>query len=145
MSQASIVEISHGNAALLENVDPDVFDYAIKPDQLQAFLDDPRHVLCVAIDGQLVIGMASAFEYFHPDKNPQLFINEVGVAASYRRQGIGRRLVNALIAEAKRRGCDYAWLGTDADNTAGQACFGSVPGSEDPQAFLLYEWALDDT
>lgn len=137
-----IQQLGTDNANLLQTVDPDVFDHAIIPEQLQAFLEDPRHVLFVASDAEQVIGMASAFEYFHPDKQSQLFINEVGVARSHQNQGIGRKLVAALIGVAKNRGCVYAWLGTENNNVAAQACFGAVPGGSEPQPFLLYEWDL---
>ena len=140
----SIHILDRNNSQLLDKVAADVFDHEIQPQYLSAFLDDPRHVLCFATDDEAVVGMASAFEYFHPDKPPQLFINEVGVAPGHRRQGIGRRLVEALLANAKQRGCTYAWLGTDIDNTSGQACFGSVRGAGTPTKFLLYEWELDD-
>ena len=129
--------------SLLDKIAPDVFDNDIIPEQLDAFLQDPRHRMFLAVDDGVVVGMASAFEYLHPDKNSQLFINEVGVAPSHRRLGIGRRLVEALINCAKERGCDYAWLGTDADNISGNACFSSVPGVTAPQPFMLYEWDLD--
>jgi aminoglycoside 6'-N-acetyltransferase I len=35
----------------------------------------------------LVVGMASAFEYFHPGKPPQMFVNEVGVTPAHQRRG----------------------------------------------------------
>ena len=132
------------NAGLLSKVATDVFDNAIDSQQLQAFIEDDRHLLVFATDGDTVVGMASAFEYFHPDKSPQMFINEVGVASTHRKRGIGRSLVEALIREAKSRGCVFAWLGTEADNQAGQACFSSVPGVAQPQPFLLYAWDLED-
>ena len=100
--------------------------------------------MVIAVNDGSVVGMASAFEYFHPDKQSQMFINEVGVATDYRCRGIGRQLVGALMSEALRRGCDYAWLGTAADNAPGQACFAAVPGGEEPEPFLLYEWNLAD-
>ena len=100
--------------------------------------------MVVAVDNDTVIGMASAVEYFHPDKQPQLWINEVGVAATHRKRGIGRRMVQALLEVANERGCTFAWLGTDIDNEAAQACFGAVPEVEKPQPFLLYEWDLED-
>lgn len=145
MTTTNIVKIDMTNAGLMKNVDPDVFDYEIDPQQLDAFLGDPRHVLFVALDGDLVVGMASGFEYFHPDKKPQMFINEVGVASSHRRQGIGRSLVESLIAESRHRGCVYAWLGTEHDNHPAQACFSSVPDGEEAQSFLLYEWDFEDS
>ena len=139
-----IQRLSAANSDLLDSIGTDVFDNPIDPVQLRSFLDDERHVMYLAVDAGSVVGMASAFEYFHPDKKPQLFINEVGVAATHRREGIGRSLVEALLGFARERKCVFAWLGTDADNQAGQACFGSVPEVENAQPFLLYEWHLDD-
>jgi ribosomal protein S18 acetylase RimI-like enzyme len=66
------------------------------------------------------------------------------VSAAYQRRGIGKRLIAALAALAKKRGCVYAWLGTDKENDAAQACFASVPDAEPAQDFLLYAWDLED-
>ena len=134
--------VSPKNPEILDRIGPDVFDNPIDATQLHAFLDDERHIMFVALDEGVVVGMASAVEYFHPDKKPQLWINEVGVASTHRRLGIGRSLVKALLTEANARGCVSAWLGTDIDNESGQACFGSVPEGEPQQPFLLYEWNL---
>ncbi len=133
--------VSSGNKEILDRIAPDVFDNPIDPPQFHAFLDDKRHIMFVAVDKGTVVGMASAVEYFHPDKNPQLWINEIGVASTHRMLGIGRGLVEAPLKEAKARGCVSAWLGTDIDNEPAQACFGSVPEGEPPQPFLLYEWS----
>ena len=138
----TIHQLNGDNSHLLDQVAPDVFDHDVIPDSLTAFLEDPRHVMFIATDGASVIGMASGVEYFHPDKPPQLWINEVGVAETHRNQGTGRKLVASLVDFAKARGCSYAWLGTDANNVAGQRCFGSHPEVEEPQPFLLYEWEI---
>lgn len=137
-------QLCRDNADLLTNVAADVFDHEIDPEYLSAFVDDPRHVMFLAVDDATVVGMASGVEYFHPDKPVQLWINEVGVAPSHRNQGIGRGLVAALVTFAEERGCASAWLGTASDNIPGQKCFGSHPDVEDPQPFLLYEWGLRD-
>jgi ribosomal protein S18 acetylase RimI-like enzyme len=138
-----ILLLSKANAELLKDIAPDVFDYVVNQQYLAAFISDPRHIMYIAVDNKVVVGIASAVEYFHPDKPPQLWINEVGVALSHRNRGIGRQLVQALVTSAKDSGCIYAWLGTNTDNFAAQACFGSVPGVETPQPFLLYEWELE--
>jgi len=134
--------LTPGNTGLLNKIAPDVFDHNIEQSYLTAFIDDPRHIMYVAVESNTVVGMASGVEYFHPDKPPQLWINEVGVASTHRRLGIGRKLVEAMVSFAEDRDCVYAWLGTDADNISAQACFGSVPDVEEPQPFLLYEWDL---
>lgn len=135
-------QLTRDTSKMLEACAPDVFDGPMRPDSLAAFLDDPRHVLWFAeADGQ-VVGFASGTELLHPDKPPQMFINEVGVSPAWRRRGIGRALVSALIADARARGCDYAWLGTDVDNVGGNACFGSVPGAKRAEVFALWEWDI---
>ncbi|MBI1255525.1 MAG: GNAT family N-acetyltransferase [Hyphomonas sp.] len=139
-----IVKIDASNAVCLDSMAPEVFDFPVRPDYLLAFLSDPRHVLIVAIDDGCVVGMATAFEYFHPDKPPQMFINEVGVSPGWQRKGLGRKLTAALVEEAERRGCQYAWLGTESQNIAAQKCFASVPEAEGPKTFLLYEWDMED-
>lgn len=139
-----IVQLCSDNAQLLYTVAEDVFDYAIDPSQVEAFLSCPRHMMMLAVEDGIVIGMASAVEYFHPDKPPQLWINEIGVTPQKQSQGIGRRLMEALIAIGKDRGCAYAWVGTECDNIPAQRCFSAVANVEEPQEFLLYEWELSD-
>jgi GNAT superfamily N-acetyltransferase len=66
-----------------------------------------------------------------------MWINEVGVALTHRRGGIGKALTSALVHEARIRGCVCAWLGTASGNVAGQACFGAVPAVESSPPLLL--------
>lgn len=81
---AEIIELNDGNSGFLDALAPDVFDHPVDPTQLKNFIGDPRHVMMLAVEDGLVVGMASAVEYFHPDKQPQLWINEVGVSPAYR-------------------------------------------------------------
>ncbi len=137
-----IERLDESNTKLLERVAPDVFDYPVQPEHLARFVADARHVMFLAVADDQVIGMASGVEYFHPDKPPQFWINEIGVAPEYRNRGAGRSLTRALIDEARRRGCVFAWLGTAQDNVAAQACFNAIADDDPPEAFLLYEWDL---
>ncbi|MEL7186313.1 MAG: GNAT family N-acetyltransferase [Pseudomonadota bacterium] len=138
-----IEELDSDTARRLDRLHPEVFDNAIVPEQLRAFIDDPRHLLFMAIVDDVVVGMASGVEYFHPDKRPNLWINEVGVAPDFQCRGIGRALVGELLDAARSRGCKEAWLGTEPDNDAANACYRAVPDVEDAEPFLLYEWELD--
>lgn len=128
----------------LENVLDGVFDHQINSTYLSSFLACPRHVMFLACHEKKVVGMVSGVEYFHPDKAPQMWINEVGVAPEYRGRKIGRRLIQAVIDYSEAKQIDYVWLGTDNNNKEAQACFNAVPEGEPPQAFLLYEWDLDE-
>jgi aminoglycoside 6'-N-acetyltransferase I len=74
------------DTGFLDRVAPDVFDGPIVARWAHAFLRDPRHHMVVALEEGLVVGMASAVDYVHPDKAPQLWVNEVGVAPTHRRR-----------------------------------------------------------
>lgn len=127
----------------LDTIAPEVFDGPVDAAQLAAFIADPSHLMILAVDGDIVVGMASAVRYLHPDKAPQLWINEVGVTPARRRLGIGRALVGRLLDVAAARGCVAAWLGTESDNIAAQRCYEAVPNGKPPETFLFYEWSLD--
>ena len=86
----SIRLLGRDEASVLEHTAEDVFDNPINPEWCTEFFADPRHHLVVALDGDLVVGMASGVHYLHPDNAPQLFINEVAVASTHAGQGIGR-------------------------------------------------------
>jgi aminoglycoside 6'-N-acetyltransferase I len=99
------------DAGVLRRVAPDVFDDPIQATRAEEFLADRRHHLAVAVEDGLVVGFVSAVHYVHPDKaRPELWINEVGVAATHRRRGLGTRLLHSIFDVARRIGCAEAWI-----------------------------------
>ena len=130
------------DGGVLARCAPDVFDEPIDSRLLEEFLADERHHLAVAVDDDWVVGMASAVHYVHPDKRPQMFINEVGVAPYYRRRGLARRLVQALMDEAKRLGCSEAWVLADASNEPARALYRTVGGEEADQPSIMFTFPI---
>lgn len=129
--------LQSNDAALLGNVADDVFDYAVEPQWSAEFLADPRHHLAVAIDDGRVVGMASGVHYVHPDKGPELWVNEVGVSAAYRGRGLGRRILTALLEHASTLGCIEAWLITTPENAAARRMYAAAGGMEVPNQVLV--------
>ena len=119
------------DASLVLHPAPGVFDNAPDPALTAEFLVDPRHHLAAAIDGDLLVGMASAVHYVHPDKPPQLFINEVAVAPSHHNQGIAKRLLRRLIELGQELHCTELWVLTDRANAIACRLYESV-GAESP-------------
>ena len=129
-----------GDEALLSSVAPEVFDGPVDPALVAEFLSDPRHHLAAAIADGRVVGMASAVHYVHPDKPPELWINEVGVSPKHRKLGLGRRLLDALRETGRSVGCRAAWVLTDRSNEAARRLYASVGATEatgDPVMFEL--------
>ena len=138
MSRIDICLLGPSDVTVLDQLAPEVFDHDVQPDWCADFLADPRHHLVVARSDDVVVGMASAVDYIHPDKAPQLWINEVGVSPEYRRQGIGRRLVERLVQLATDLGCTELWVLTDAGNAAANRLYASAGAEVPPAQSLMY-------
>ncbi|MEM7414433.1 MAG: GNAT family N-acetyltransferase [Gemmatimonadota bacterium] len=127
-------------AKLLEGVVEGVFDHPVDATWARDFFEDERHHLAVALDGTDVVGMASGVHYVHPDKAPELWINEVGVAETHRRQGLASALVRALLDHGRQLGCTDAWVLTEAENEAANELYRRAGGAREPA--VLYAWSL---
>ena len=117
--QSATIDIRLLGAAdghVLDTVAADVFDRPIDARWAREFLADDRHHLVVALEGDVVVGFASAVHYVHPDKGPELWINEVGVAPTHQGRGIGRQLMSMALELAQARGLRTATATLLAEN-----------------------------
>ena len=114
-------------AALFARIASEVFDHAVEPARLAAYLAGPGHLLVVALagDGEM-IGMAMAVIHLHPDKVDELYVDEIGVTAGWRRRGVAKALMAELFAWGKERGCGHVWVGTEPDNGPANALYASL-------------------
>jgi ribosomal protein S18 acetylase RimI-like enzyme len=135
-----ILHLTSESAHHLNRVAAGVFDEPVDASLAMAFLQDPRHHLMVAVDDGVVVGFVSAVNYINPDKPPELWINEVGVASTHHRLGIGHVLMQRMLDHGRQLGCAQAWVLTDADNAAARALYRSVGGQEAKQPALLIEF-----
>lgn len=145
MSTAPTIRmLSASDAPLLEAAVPDVFDADVDPRWTAEFLEDPRHHMAVALVEGRVVGMASAVHYVHPDKPPELWVNEVGVAPAHQGRGIGKKLLAALFAQGRTLGCKDAWLGTEADNERARGLYSAVGGREETMVYVTFDLDADE-
>jgi aminoglycoside 6'-N-acetyltransferase I len=137
-----VVVVRLDSASILDRVGEGVFDHAVQPNLLLEYLSNPSNVLVVAIESEVVIGMATGIVYVHPDKPRQLFINEVGVGDAWQGRGVGKQLIAAILAEGKRLGAQEAWVATEVDNMPARALYRSTGGKEDPTGIVMYLYDL---
>jgi ribosomal protein S18 acetylase RimI-like enzyme len=83
--------------------------------------------------------MASGVHYIHPDKAPELWVNEVGVAPSHQGRGIGRRVLGVLLHHGRALGCGEAWLLTDDANAAARRMYAAAGGRETTQIMITFD------
>lgn len=123
---------------LMTDVGDRLFDYPIKPNRALEFFADPRHCLMLALASGELVGFASAFRYVHPDKDPGFFINEAAVLEPFQGQGIGRRLIAALVKHASSTGCVDVWVATEEGNQAARKAYRAAGGVEDPELAVVF-------
>jgi ribosomal protein S18 acetylase RimI-like enzyme len=129
------VRILHsGDEAFLINAAPEVFDNPVDAGLAKEFLADPRHHIAVAIDDGQVVGFASGIHYIHPDKPPELWINEVAVAPTHRNRGLGKAVLQALLDVGQVHNCTVAWVLTYRNNPAAMTLYASLGGVEGADA-----------
>ncbi len=126
--------------SLLMNVADDVFDNPVNEKLVSEFLNDPRHHIVVAVIDNQVIGFASAVHYIHPDKQTELWINEVGVAEEHQNKCIAKAMMKELFQLGKSLGCKVAWVLTESDNLPANKLYQSVGGEKSET--VLYEFKI---
>lgn len=132
-----------GDDALVMRAADEVFDEPVRPDRLSAYLAEPGHFMVVALADGIVIGQCAAVIHRHPDKVSELYIDEVGVAPAFQRQGIATRMLGAMFALGCEHGCEEAWLGTEPDNVAARALYESRKELHGPaEGFVMYVYRL---
>lgn len=142
MSDFYVKVLSNADLSQLKNVAVDVFDNPVDETFAREFLDDPRHHIVVAISNATVVGFASAVHYIHPDKPPELWINEVGVAPSHQKLGIGKAIMKEMLNLGRRLGCRNAWVLTDRSNEPANRLYSSTGGQTGEEDTVMYEFDL---
>lgn len=133
--------LRQGDDAVLAQLADGVFDEPIRADRLSAYLAEPNHHLLVAVADGMVVGQVAAVVHRHPDKAPELYIDEVGVADAWLRQGIARAMMERMFAFARSIGCEECWVATESDNSPAIGLYRGF-GSE-PVHMVYFEYELD--
>jgi ribosomal protein S18 acetylase RimI-like enzyme len=139
-SELEVRQVKCGDEALFERVAAGVFDEPIDTDRLSAYLAEPGHHMLVALHDGEVVAQLAAVVHRHPDKPTELYIDEVGVAPAFQRQGIARRMFDEMLAFGKALGCEEAWVGTEPDNDAARGLYESRGAEAEP--FVMYVYKL---
>ncbi|MEE9428333.1 MAG: GNAT family N-acetyltransferase [Paracoccaceae bacterium] len=129
---------------ILLAIPAELFDNPVSRTQAKAFLKNDLHEIVMAFSGDLAVGFASGSILLHPDKEPSMFINEVGVRDEFQRRGIGKKVTQALVDLARDLEMDGVWLGTENDNTAALALYRSMDTDEVAGVYFGWDGALDE-
>lgn len=131
-----IVEVTAENQSILHSIAEDLFDKAVQPTLLDAYLAEKTHWMVVAVLDGVVIGKATAMVHRRPDKEDELYLDEIDVIPDLRRKGIAKMILKKVLEMAADWGCEECWLGTEKDNIPARKLYESNGGK--PEEFVLY-------
>jgi ribosomal protein S18 acetylase RimI-like enzyme len=108
-----------------------LFDSDLDPEAVRAYLEDPRNVFLLALEGRTPVGFlrGTALTQLRT-RRPQMFLYEIAVLDGHRRRGIGRSLVGSLLEHCSRQRYDEVFVLTDPGNVAAVGLYratGAVP------------------
>ena len=93
----------------------------------ETFLCKPENVFIVAVDDALPVGYVVAYLLDRIDRDQRMmFFYEIGVAQSYRRRGVGRRMINALKSVCRDENAMKMWVPTGRSNIAATALYANT-------------------
>ena len=118
----------------------DMGDYS--SDSLAAFAADPNRVFLVARNADQLVGVASADILLKPYEHELwLYVDEVDVVPSHRKQGVGKAMMRELRQVAEANGCVEMWLGTEHDNESALALYKSM-NPDEVEPFVGFTWQI---
>ena len=135
-----IRRLGAADVALFENVADGVFDHAIDHARLVAYLSTPGHHFIGAFTDGVMIGQLAAMVHRHPDLRPaELYVDELGVAPRFQRQGVARRLVDAAFVLARELACPEIWVATEPDNLPARGLYEARGARAEPAVMYVYK------
>ncbi|HZX73938.1 MAG TPA: GNAT family N-acetyltransferase [Cyclobacteriaceae bacterium] len=110
---------------------------------LEKLVSDDRSYLMVAINDGIIAGYALAYRFPSLSGAENLaYLYDIEVLHMHRRKGVGRLLIDALLANLKTDRVSELWLGTATDNTAAQALFSNTGAEKSDEVFNDYTYNL---
>ena len=102
-------------------------------DYVARLLADPRFHAFLAVEAGEPVGCITAHDLpMTRHERSELFVYDLAVREDRQRQGIGRQLVDALVADAAQRGIDVVFVPADNDDEHALAFYTRLGGRPAP-------------
>ncbi len=89
------------------------------------------HVIAAFADNSLIGGLTAYEMKMFKGETTEMFLYEIEVRESYRRRGIGKKLIEALQKICAEKGIVQMFVGTEKDNLAARRLYLSTDGIAD--------------
>ena len=119
-------------------------DYRYPTDEkLHHLLKNTNFLAVVAkIENQVVGGLTAYILDSYEVEKPSLYLHDLGVKACFQNQGIGKQLINYLMAYAKQNDFQDIFVGTEQDDNEDAIAFYRKTPFTDETKVLQYSFQL---
>jgi GNAT superfamily N-acetyltransferase len=97
-------------------------------------MDPDHHIQCrlAATDDGDLVGLVHFFPHAHTwYANPVCYLNDLFVLPDIRGSGLGQRLIDAVVAEAKQQGWSEIYWHTQSHNAVARGLYDKITGGTD--------------
>ncbi len=109
------------------------------------FLADKNNLLLLAFEDEKPVGFLTAHRLQRFDnKKAEVLLYEIGVHPDYRRQGIGKSLINEVKKWAKEIEASEVWVLTEKTNPIAMKLYQSVGGIEESPGTVMYVYKINE-
>lgn len=117
--------------------------YSIVPDKerIHSFLADNKNYFLVYVVGEEVAGYAYGYELQRVDgKSSMMYIHTIEVSPEYRRQGIGKRIINEITDICRKNGFYKMFLITNKSNIPAVLLYESMNGKVKHDDYVVFDY-----
>lgn len=113
----------------------------VTPEYMSRFLSDKRNYLIVGLEGSLVVGFLLGCKMARLETDrPMMYIQDLATHPDYRRQGIGRAMVEEFKAICREKNALKMWLVTDRSNEPAKALYTAAGGALGDNDWVGFWW-----
>jgi len=120
-----------------------LFDSPPSVEAVQAYLADERNVVFLATEGSKPIGFVrgTALLQIHSPAR-QMFLYEIGVDERFRRRGVGRALIEAVLGYCRQRRFEEVFVFADPGNEPAVRLYRSTGAATETPADRMFVYRL---
>lgn len=140
MNNILIKKLTEANLYYFKEISDFVFDGKKVQKYLNQFIEDDNCYGFVAQQNGKVVGFAYSYRLKRLESKPMMYIHSIDVLESYRKQGIGKKLISHIVDYSIKNDFKSCFLITNKTNYSACKLYESTGGKVISVDDVLYKW-----
>lgn len=141
----TIMKVTEKEIHLLKKAANQFFKPDVSQEQLKAYINKPQNWAYIAIgSNDEILGFAFGYVLESFYSTPELYMHSIDVVEQYKRQGIGKLLMNKILEDCKEKGFKELFLVTNKGNIPAVRLYESTGGTAPDEDNVVYSWEIEN-